>query len=77
MNPLKKGENMAMKELTDEQTKRQDFVDNAIYHLIQEVNPTGKPVAWDIEMIGDVRDVIEKWLIERKILQASKYSIRR
>lgn len=66
MNPLKKGENMAMKELTDEQTKRQDFVDNAIYHLIQEVNPTGKPVAWDIEMIGDVRDVIEKWLIERK-----------
>lgn len=54
-----------MKELTDEQIKRQDFVDNTIYHLIQEVNPTNKTVAWDIEMIGDVRDVIEKWLVER------------
>lgn len=55
-----------MKELTDKQIKRQDFVDNAIYHLIQEVNPAGKPITWDIEMIGDIRDVIEKWLVERE-----------
>ena len=54
-----------MNELTDEQTKRQDFVDNAIYHLIQEVNPASKTVEWDIEMIGDVRDVIREWLVER------------
>lgn len=54
-----------MKELTDEQAKRQDFVDNAIYHLIQEVNPVGETIEWDIEMIGDVRDVIRDWLVER------------
>lgn len=54
-----------MKELTDEQIKRQDLVDNAIYHLIQEVNPAGKTIEWDIEMIGDVRDVIREWLVER------------
>ncbi len=65
LNPLNKGERTAMQELTDEQTKRQDFVDNAIYHLIQEVNPAGKRIAWDIDMIGDVRDVIRKWLVER------------
>lgn len=54
-----------MKELTDEQIKRQDFVDNAVYHMIREVNPTGKMIAWNIEMIGDVRDVIRQWLVER------------
>lgn len=41
-----------MKELTEEQIKRQDYVDNAIYQLIQSVNPTDKDIAWDIEMIG-------------------------
>lgn len=54
-----------MKELTEEQTKQQDFVDNAIYSLIQELNPADKEIAWDIEMIGEVRDVIEDWIVER------------
>ena len=54
-----------MKELTEEQIKRQDSVDNAIYHLIQELNPTADEIRWDIEMIGDVRDVIEDWMVER------------
>ena len=52
-------------ELTSEQIKRQDFVDNAIIDLIKTVNPTEKDINWDIEMIGDVRDVIEDWLVER------------
>ena len=54
-----------MKELTEEQIKRQDYVDNAIYQLVREINPVDKEIAWDIEMIGDVRDVIEDWLVER------------
>ncbi len=54
-----------MKELTEEQIKRQDSVDNAIYQLIQELNPTADEIRWDIEMIGDVRDVIEDWMVER------------
>ena len=52
-------------ELTSEQIKRQDFVDNAIIDLIKTVNPTEKDINWDIEMIGEVRDVIEDWLVER------------
>ena len=44
--------------LTNEQLERQDFVDNAIFSLIQQLNPTGQAIDWDIEMIGKVRDVV-------------------
>ena len=45
-------------EMTDEQLERQDFVDNAIFSLIQDINPTAEAISWDIEMIGNIRDVI-------------------
>jgi hypothetical protein len=45
-------------ELTDKQLERQDFVDNAIFSLIQQLNPTNRVMDWDIEMIGKVRDVV-------------------
>ncbi len=54
-----------MKELTDKQIERQDFVDNAIFNLIQSLNTTDKAINWDIEMIGEIRDVIAEWMIER------------
>ena len=47
-----------MSEMTDKQLERQDFVDNAIFELIQAINPTTHPISWDIEMIGNVRDSI-------------------
>jgi hypothetical protein len=46
-----------MKELTKHQIERQDFVDNAIYEFIQTINQS--EIDWDMEMIGDVRDVIK------------------
>jgi len=61
-----------MKELTEEQIKKQDSVDNAIYQLIQELNPADKskvtfPVipACRESFFGEVRDVIEDWMVER------------
>ena len=54
-----------MKELTSEQIKRQDFVDNAIFDLIKTVNPAEKEMRWDIEMIGEIRDVVGEWMVER------------
>ena len=39
-------------------TARQDFVDNAVFALIQKVNPTNRLIDWDIEMIGEIRDVL-------------------
>ena len=54
-----------MKELTDKQIERQDFVDNAIFSLIQELNSIDKEIRWDIEMIGEVRDIVREWMVER------------
>jgi hypothetical protein len=54
-----------MKELTDKQIDRQDFVDNAIFQLVQTVNPTDRSIGWNIEMIGEIRDVIREWIVER------------
>ena len=42
--------------MTKRQIERQDFVDNTIFALIREINPTARPISWDIEMIGNIRD---------------------
>lgn len=51
--------------LNESQIERQDFVDNAIFDLIQSLNTTDKAINWDIEMIGDVRDIVREWMVER------------
>jgi hypothetical protein len=51
--------------MNDGQIKRQDFVDNAVFQLIQDINPTSKDLSWDIEMIGEIRDNVRHWLVER------------
>lgn len=45
-------------ELTRQQIERQDFVDNAIFDLMNRLIPSDKEMEWDIEAIGKVRDVI-------------------
>ena len=45
-------------ELTRQQIERQDFVDNAIFDLMNRLIPSDKEMEWDIEAIGEVRDVI-------------------
>ena len=52
-------------ELTEQQIERQDFVDNAIFDLINELIPSDKEMEWDIEAIGAVRDAIQLQLVER------------
>ena len=54
-----------MAELTRNELERQDFVDNRIFELLRSVNPSMRSLRWNIEMIGDVRDVIETWLVHR------------
>ncbi len=43
--------------LTDEQIKRQDFVDNRIFELIQELNPSQTEIDWDIEVVANIEPV--------------------
>ncbi|MBN1901949.1 hypothetical protein JW926_11560 [Candidatus Sumerlaeota bacterium] len=54
-----------MYELNQNQIMRQDFVDNAIYDLINLINPTSKPIDWDIELIGIVRDSLKSAIVDR------------
>lgn len=53
--------------------KRQHFVDDSIYELIIEINPTQKGIAWDIEFIGEVRDVIGKWFERLNVCSEDKF----
>jgi DNA polymerase sigma len=51
--------------LSDEQLKRQDLVDNEIYDLVKRLVPTKSEIEWNIEMIADIRDTIQHWLVVR------------
>jgi hypothetical protein len=53
------------KELSIQQIERQDFVDNSIFELLQSLNFTDKKFDWDIEMISDIRDVIQCQIIKK------------
>jgi len=54
-----------MKALTEQQIDRQDHVDNAIFSLMRVINPSNKGIEWDIEKIGEIRDVLKEWLVDR------------
>ena len=54
-----------MERLTEDQIKRQDLVDNGIFDLVKRLNPSRRELEWDIEMIGDIRDTIQHWLVDR------------
>lgn len=54
-----------MQSLNEDQIKRQDFVDNQIYDLVKRLLPSTREIDWDIETIGDIRDTIRHWLVDR------------
>jgi len=54
-----------MEELTNRQIERKECVDDAIFNLIQDINPTSIEIEWDMEMIAEIREEIGYWLIER------------
>lgn len=54
-----------IKQLTKQEIERQDFVDNRIFELIQELLPVPNIIDWDIEIIGSVRETIRKEFVNR------------
>jgi len=54
-----------MQGFSDKQIKRQDFVDNQIYDLVKQLIPSSRKMEWNIEMIGDIRDTIQHWLVDQ------------
>lgn len=49
---------MSMNELTKEQLRRQDYVDNVIYRSLVDLlkDITNDDIKWDIDLIGEIRD---------------------
>lgn len=60
-------------ELSQTQIRRQDFVDNKIHELLQELIPTEKQIEWDIEAIGAVRDTISKVYSDKKLCSEQEF----
>jgi hypothetical protein len=54
-----------MENFSEYQIKRQDFVDNQIYALAKRLIPSTTEIEWNIEMIGDIRDTIQHWLVDQ------------
>lgn len=53
-------------ELTTEQTKRQDEVDNAIMQTVLSLVPEEKQelFAWDVHFISQIRNEMREWVVE-------------
>lgn len=60
--------------LSKQQIERQDFVDNKIFEFLQELLPRNKILEWDIELIGAIRDIIQKQVVDKhKIMSAMEF----
>ena len=59
----------------DERAKieRWDFVDNTIFDMLEELNPTGKKLDWDIKPISEIREVIINYFEEMKICTEDEF----
>lgn len=63
-----------MVKLTRQQIERQDFVDNHIFELMQKLLPPPKQIQWDIEVIGAIRDAMQKQIVDkRKLMSEAKF----
>ena len=62
-----------MKTLSKKQLERQDFVDNSIFELIQTLNPTDEEIEWDIDFIGELRDIIQERFVEMEICDKDEF----
>jgi hypothetical protein len=47
-----------MKNIEKRKIEQWDFVDNAIFDLIQTLNPSEKEIEWDIKPISEIREVL-------------------
>jgi hypothetical protein len=63
--------NITHEVFAERETERQDCVDNLIFELINAVVPEDVEVDWDIEDIGEIRDVLEGIIVDKLNLMTS------
>ena len=59
--------------LTNKQIERQDFVDNKIMQLLQDLSLTYEPLVWNIDIIGEIRDSIEQYFLSKGICTEEEF----
>ena len=47
-----------------EKLERWDFVDNTIYDMIVELNPSKQELKWNIKPISEVRELLINYFVE-------------
>ena len=47
-----------------EKIERWDFIDNTIYSMIIELNPSKQELKWDIKPISEIREVLINYFVE-------------
>ena len=63
-----------MRALSKIQIERQDFVDNAIFELLQKLSPTDTKIEYDIDAIGNVRDTLTEIFVHKlKVTSEDKF----
>lgn len=63
---------MSWEELTLAELQRQNTVDEAIFHLVNSLNP-GPNLEWDIEDIGAIRDEVAALLVRKGVCTAHEF----
>ena len=62
-----------IQELTDKEIERQDYVDNRVYELLNDLLSAGKTLHWDIGIIGAVRDAVQIQITARKLMSEAEF----
>ena len=52
--------------------ERWDIVDNAIYSLIIDLNPSPKEIEWDIKPISEIREILTNLYVQELKLCTEK-----
>jgi len=47
-----------------EKIHKWDFVDNTIFEMIENLNPSTKELEWDIKPISEIREVLVSYFVE-------------
>jgi len=54
--------------------ERWDLVDNSIFELLNNLNPTDKKINWDIKIISEIRLLIQSYFVdELEICKEGKF----
>lgn len=58
--------------LSNAEIDRLDFLHNRIHEMVEDV--VGKELVWDMELIGEISDVVEDYVVKNNIMTAQEFA---